>query len=42
MEDTLKEHEQMLTLIHEGNTAGIEALLEHHLRIPMEINQELL
>ena len=42
MEDTLKEHEQMLTLIHEGNTVGIEALLEHHLRIPMEINQELL
>ncbi len=42
MEDTLKEHEQMLKLIHEGNTAGIETLLEHHLRIPMEINQELL
>ena len=42
MEDTLKEHEQMLKLIHDGNTAAIETLLEHHLRIPMEINQELL
>ena len=42
MEDTLSEHELMLRLIHDGDTAAIDTLLEHHLRIPMEINQELL
>ncbi len=42
MEDTLKEHQEILRLIKEGDLAGLEALLEAHLNIPKEINMELL
>lgn len=42
MEDTLKEHTEILRLIREGDLAGLEALLEAHLNIPKEINMELL
>lgn len=42
MEDTLKEHREILRLIKEGDLAGLEALLEAHLNIPKEINMELL
>lgn len=42
MDDTLAEHEQLLTKIQNHDIAGLEKLMEHHLTIAQDINLNLL
>lgn len=42
MDDTLAEHEQILTKIQEHDIIGLEKLMEHHLMIAQDINLNLL
>lgn len=42
MDDTMAEHEKILTLIENHDMAELEALMEHHLTIAQDINLNLL
>ena len=42
MDDTMKEHEQILELISSHDMEGLEKLMDHHLTIAQEINLNLL
>ncbi|MBE5955155.1 MAG: hypothetical protein E7253_01745 [Lachnospiraceae bacterium] len=42
MDDTMAEHEQILTLIQNHNMEGLKQLMEHHLTIAQKINLNIL
>lgn len=42
MDDTVSEHEQILTLIQDRDIDGLEELMEHHLAIAQKINLNML
>lgn len=42
MEDTIKEHDEMLETVKKGELGKLEGLMERHLRIAQEINLQLL
>ena len=41
MQEAVEEHERFLALIKEGDLAGLDELLNHHLSVPRAINVDL-
>ena len=42
MDDTMTEHEQILSFIQNHDMEGLEQLMEHHLTIAQQINLNIL